>query len=444
MKNILILTNVFILFLILNCQNKYNIETLLDWGINNKLDLSPSMGISFFGKKNIVKFIARADIKENQDLLRIPYSLMFDINKALELINLKSLNKQYKDFEKINITEVNFRKEKSFLAYILYLINHRPKKYQKTKFYEFYQKYLELLGKFYPRSPLFYGPSQIQYLAGTLLDRHIDMVKRIYEEEIEIYSNKTYYKKELDFDEYAQYRLSICKYGLNISEHFTIVPFLNYFDDDYSINNANYTIEENGDVRIYSLKEIKKGEQIILQAVKKTNIARLILEGKTNEELVDFFNEYTISAFSPGLYYQYGISDIDYFKTYYVNILEKDYDKQLVKIYQENAELLNGDGTEIWAYDIVELNMNFYKEHFEGITMEKIYDIYYDSDDRTNIERIIRGERKIVLKAYEDVNKVIDILLEEEEKKKKMERAKKEANEGNEANGDEDSDSNDL
>ena len=144
------------------------------------------------------------------------------------------------------------------------------------------------------------------------------------------------------------------------------------------------------------------------------------------------------------MYYQYGISDIDYFKTYYVNILEKDYDKQLVKIYQENAELLNGDGTEIWAYDIVELNMNFYKEHFEGITMEKIYDIYYDSDDRTNIERIIRGERKIVLKAYEDVNKVIDVLLEEEEKKKKMERAKKEANEGNEANGDEDSDSNDL
>ena len=280
MKNILILTNVFILFLILNCQNKYNIETLLDWGINNKLDLSPSMGISFFGKKNIVKFIARADIKENQDLLRIPYSLMFDINKALELINLKSLNKQYKDFEKINITEVNFRKEKSFLAYILYLINHRPKKYQKTKFYEFYQKYLELLGKFYPRSPLFYGPSQIQYLAGTLLDRHIDMVKRIYEEEIEIYSNKTYYKKELDFDEYAQYRLSICKYGLNISEHFTIVPFLNYFDDDYSINNANYTIEENGDVRIYSLKEIKKGEQIILQAVKKNKYSKTYIRRK--------------------------------------------------------------------------------------------------------------------------------------------------------------------
>lgn len=411
----------------IKCEEKYRTETFLDWGLKNKLDLSSFVETSFFGKRSNVKFIAKTDIPEKKDLLIIPYSLMFDVNKALELINLKSLNKQYKDFEKINITNVNHRKEKSFLAYIFYLINHKQKKYQKTKFYEFYQKFLKLLEKFYPKSPLFYGPKQVEYLAGTLLDRHLDMVKKIYEDEIEIYSNKTYLKKELDFDEYAQYRLSIGRYGLNISGHHTLVPFLNYFDDDYTINNANYTIEQNGDVRIYSLKEIKKGEQIILQASKKTNIARLILEGKTNEQLVDYFKEYSISAFSPGLYYQYGISDIEYFKSYYVDILEKDFDKKLVKIYQENAELLNGDGTEIWAYDIVELNMNFYKEHFEGITMEKIYDIYYDTDDRINIERIIRGERKIVLKAYEDINKVIDVLIEEEEKKKKMKRAQEEA-----------------
>ena len=428
MKNILFIINFFITFILLNCQsNNYNSESFLDWGLKNKLRVSSFIETSLLGK-NKIKFIALTDIPEKQDLLTIPYSLMCNLSKALELINLKSLNKQYKEFEKLNITNhPNFRKEKAFLAYIFYLINHKPKKYQKTKFYEFYHKYLEVLDKYYPKSPLFYGPKQVEYLAGTLLDRQLDALKKIYEDEILIYSNKTYYKRELDFDEYAHYRIAINKYGLNISNQWTLVPFMNYFDDDYNLNNANYTIEKNGDVKIYSLKEIKRGEQIILKAEKKTNIARLILEGKTNEELVDYFYEYSISAFSPGIYYQYGISDIDYFKSYYVNILEKNFDKELAKIYKENAELLNGDGTEIWAYDIVELNLNFYKEHFEGITLEKIYDIYYDTDDRTNIERIIRGETKIILKAYEDANKVIDVLIEEEEKKKRMKRAKKEA-----------------
>ena len=280
MKNIVKLTNYLILFLIIKCEDKFHSETLLDWGIKNKLYLSHFIETSLIDKKKNLKFIAKTDIPKNKELLKIPNTLMFNISKVLELINIKTLNKQYKDFENLNLTNINYGKEKSFLSYILYLVNHKPKKYQKTKFFEFFQKFIEILGKFRPKTPLFYGPTQLELLAGTLLYKHLDSVKKLYEYEIKIFSGKTYYKKELDFDEYAQYKLSTCKYGMNISDQWTIVPFLNYFDDDYSISNANYTIEQNGDLKIYSLKEIKKGELIILQAEKKNKYRKTYIRRK--------------------------------------------------------------------------------------------------------------------------------------------------------------------
>ena len=431
MNNLRIFIYFYTSFFLVFCEDYvYNIDTFLEWGLKNNLKLSSLIETSKL-VKNKIKFIAKIDIDKDKELMKIPFTLMLNLSKTLELINLKDLNKQFKEFHRLNITykpdKIDFRKEESFLSYILYLVNHKPKKYKKTKFFEIYEKYLETLKKYYPKSPLFFPPRQIEYLAGSFLDKSIDDIKKIYQDEINIYSNKTYFKKELDFDEYVHYRLAINKYGLNISNHWTLVPFLNYFEDNYNQYNANYTIEKDG-IKIFSNKEIKKGEEIILASPKKTNIISYIMEGKTNEKLVDYFTEYSISAFSPGLYYQYGINDKKYFTDYYVNIMEKDFDLQLTKIYKDNAEMLNGDGSDVWAYDITEMNINVYKEHFESITLDKIYDIYYDTDDRINIERIIRGERKIIIEADDKINKILDKLIEEENKMKRKKRQQRENN----------------
>ena len=427
MKKLIILINFLVLFLLLKCeQNIYENNAIIEWGLNNSLYLSSYIELSKLGK-NKIKFIAKIDIPKNKNLLTIPYNLMFNVNKVIELINSKTLTKQFKEFQKLNLTSKSSlsysRKEEAFLSYILYLINHKPKKYKKTKFFEFYEKYLEILRKYRPKSPLFYEPKQIQYLAGSLLDKTLDEIRKIYQDEIDLYINNEYYKKVFDYDEYAHYRLGINKYGLNISNHWTVVPFLNYFDDDYLSYNSNYTINKNGDVGIYTKKDIKKGEEIILYSPKRTNIQTLIMEGKTNEKLVDYFTEYPISAFSPGIYLQYGLEDKDYFRNYYVNILDNDFDSQLLKIYKEHADVLQGDGSDSWAYDLLDLNLNFYKEHFEGITLDRIYEIYYDTDDRINIERIIRGERKIVQTIYDKAYKIIDVFLEKEEKRRRRKRA---------------------
>ena len=44
--------------------------------------------------------------------------------------------------------------------------------------------------------------------------------------------------------------------------------------------------------------------------------------------------------------------------------------------------------------------------------MTQIYNIFYDRFDRINIERIYRGERKVIEEAYDKVNKIIDQFTE--------------------------------
>ena len=123
-----------------------------------------------------------------------------------------------------------------------------------------------------------------------------------------------------------------------------------------------------------------------------------------------------ISAFSPGLYYRYGLNDIQYFKDYFINLKDEDFDSKANNIYFEKAELLGGDGSDNWAYGVLENNLHFYKEHFEKITISQIYDKFYDKDDRINIERIYRGEKKVIDDAYDKVNGIIDQFTEIQEK----------------------------
>ena len=119
---------------------------LLDWGKKNNFTLSSLIEIS---QDKDPKFIAKKEIKKNETILIIPNNLMFTVDKALNLIGSKKLRKQYhqlrtEEFLYIEFEDEEYRKEEAFLSYIFYLMEYRPKKYQKSKFYE---EYKFLIGK---------------------------------------------------------------------------------------------------------------------------------------------------------------------------------------------------------------------------------------------------------------------------------------------------------
>ena len=272
--------------------NKCALSTNIHLGLFSNLNISSYIELSSHKEKNKIRFIAKEDISRKQELLTIPNSIMFNVSKLINLMNSKNLNKQYTEFSKLNLTyepnPYDFRKEGAFISYIFYLIEHKPKKYKKTKFYEIYNTYLNILKSYIFKSPIFYEQNQVEYLAGTHLSNFYDVMKKVYQTEIDIFSKETYYKKELDFEDYVHNRLIVYNKGVNISNTWCLVPFLNFFEKDYNTNNAKYIIEKNGDIKIIARKKIKKGEEIILKAHKISNIRRLLLEGKTSEKLVDY------------------------------------------------------------------------------------------------------------------------------------------------------------
>ena len=84
--------------------NSFNKASFIEWGIKNNLITSPYIELSSSSERSKIRFIAKDDIPRKEELLTIPYSLMFNLSKILELINSKSLNKQYKEFSKLNLT----------------------------------------------------------------------------------------------------------------------------------------------------------------------------------------------------------------------------------------------------------------------------------------------------------------------------------------------------
>ena len=434
---------IILLFLynLVNCQREYerrekinNINTkYLEWGLKNNLTLSEFIEIS---SEKDPKFIAKKTIEKNETLLIIPYNMMFNTDKAIKLLNSKNLRKQFNQFKReeflyIEFEDEEFRKEESFLAYILYLMEYRPKKYQKTQFYEEYKYYLESL-KIPPRiKPLFFDNEGLEKLYMTYLNTLYKSLKRDYEEEIFIFKGETYGKKEIDYEDYLPHRINVHNKGIKIYGHKTMVPFFNYFEVDYINYNANYTIEKDGSMRIFSKKKIQKYEEIIISYPKYTNQRNLLFLGKTYEKLVDYYDEYLISTFGISVYYRFDIIDKDLEHQYFINLLDEDFDENAVEVYKDNIKILkderntdSGNLTYGYLYEILMNNVKSYNEYIKNFNIEKVYEYFEEPDIRTHIARILRGETKVLEKGfafvrkkaskYVDVNSVIN---EDDEKK---------------------------
>ena len=431
-----IFANILLLFYlknIIDCQknitnSNYSDSNYINWGKENDIEISPLIEIQV--DNGISHFVAKEDIKDKQEILAIPHSILFNIEKALNLLNSKELKTQYESFMKLDIHtyephHIDLQKEEIFLSYILYLLQHEQEKFKNTKFYKLYNLYLNSLEKYLPRSPLFFTPDQIEYISGTYLGKFHDRIKKLFTEEMQIFKNESYYNKSLDYKDYAHNRLRLQNKGLEVSGHINMIPFLNFFDRDYMKFNAKFIIERSGEIRIVARKFIKKDEVIVVNSPKRANVERYVFEGELNYYLINYKENYIVPAFSPGLYYKYDIDDIELYNTHFINLADDKFDSRALYIYKNYTDLLKkqikgGDYGDLWAYEILLDNINFYKEYVDSFTSEKIKKIFEDYIDRINIDRAMKGEGKLLQRCSINIqHKIYALKKEEEENKKK-------------------------
>ena len=411
---------IIILINIIVCLNPKN--NIIDWGIRNGVMISNFIELSSTKIKK--RFVSNQEIQPKQKLLSIPYNLTFDIEKALNLIEDKDLNSQYEHFKNLDIysleiDNVNSQKEKIFLSYILYLIQHESQ-LEKTKLFERYKSYIETIKEYFVKSPLFYTSDQIEYLSGTFLGRTLEKIKMSFLDEIKVFKNESFYKKDLLFRDYALKRLFLEYNNLELLGHIRLIPFFNYLENTLR-SNARVQIEENGDINIFSKGKIMKGDIISVYSSRRSNVEKFIFSGEVNPRYINYREKYIIPAFGPGLYYKYDIDDAELFKRHNIDLVGKEFYLQAVQLYKNNSLFFKGNDKDSWAYGILVENIEFYKYYAETFNKSHIEEIFEDFDDRKNIEIVMKGEAKLLGKAYTFIKNKFEILknIENEKKNKK-------------------------
>ena len=420
------------LFVSINNHKIYN--DLYSWGVNNSLEISEKIEMIFKDVNNKT-YRARAQINENETILHIPHKIMLNMEVALNLLDSKKLKKQYQKYVKEKIEEEyadaknynlnstpdnsTLQAEKGFLAYILYLVQHKPKHYQKTKFYEFFKYYIETFENNLSRLPLFYTSEQLEVLLGLSMSHLVMQLKNVYEEEADNFSKK-YYKQTLNYDDFYRYRVFTKVKAYNITGNNTMVPFLDLFKTDYFKYNANFTIEDNGDVRIFATKQINKNEIVVIAEKELNNMYRYILYGKTYDEFIGDIPFYMINAFSPTTYYIYKLSEDerDFYDEYKIDLADANFINKSISQYRALHEKFGKTANEsdLFYYDVLRTNLRYYKEYFDIVTQERIYNAFYNPDDIINIQRILQGEKNLVYKCYEQVDeKFLEVMAKDEE-----------------------------
>ena len=119
-------------------------EQLLQWGLDNSLNITDK--IRFIKDRDTRQYVAKDLIPEEEVIIDIPPECMMNINKTLHLLNLKKFRRAYHQYieeDKLSteVSQDEHHVEQAFMAYILYIVNHKKKAFEKNenKFYKYYK-----------------------------------------------------------------------------------------------------------------------------------------------------------------------------------------------------------------------------------------------------------------------------------------------------------------
>ena len=405
---ILILLNIS-LILIVKSEDNLSIETLLDWSKKNDIKISSKIKISFEKGVNVT---AIEDIPAKTEIITIPEKMILNIDKILDLINSPELKAQYENFLKLKIDSYKTKndeihKEEIFLSYIFYLMKNEKEKYKDTEFYKTFKELILSIEKFISDSPLLYTNEQKQYFSGTYLGQFSQEIRKIINKEVEIFKNVSFYNKDINIDDYIHKRLFIFNRGYDTTKkelgEIIIAPLYTLFPFDSIRANSILDVKYKHGAKIITTYEIKKGSQITVISHSRTNVEKMVFEGKMNNYYTNYRENYLIPAYSPYMYYKYDIDDIKLLESYYFNIFEINFQKNAPAYYKEHADIFKvKNPTNLWACYMVQENLEYYKNFVENL-IKRIDELFKgESEEKiSNINKALKGELMNLKYKYE-------------------------------------------
>ena len=391
-------------------------DLLLEWGKNNSLEISDKIQIEYINENNKT-YYSKEIIREGEEILNIPNSILLNIENTLSLYG-KKVKKLYSLFKSELNESTDFNLEQAFLSYIMYKVN-KNKKSKNNKFHKHYQYLFNTYETNLDSYPIFYSLEQLNLIRSTSLGFLIDKMKKIYDEEIRIYE-KSFKEKKINKEDYYVFRTYSSSKSFNISGHSVIVPFLDMFEKHPTKYNLE-VIASDYDVKVISTKNISISEKLFIKSDTLTNHNALIYFGITFEEIIDRMENYYIPILNPLLLKNHNIdlnkdSSLSKYFSNYIEIQRgnNDFYLKYIDIYKKLAKEFEMDETELSAYQLFFENFITLKQMNEQINIY-VYKVFYSQKDINNILTIIKTENNVL----EEKKDLIRFLMNDIEKKNK-------------------------
>lgn len=412
------LVGIVLLITAVSSQNTY--KKLYKWAMKNGIEISDKLKMNWTSENNRY-FYAKEDIDNQEVLITIPASAMLSTNKTLELFSKnKKIKKLYN--EVFNRTEylsqdiLNFRKDGTFLAGVLYLVNHY-KKYDNSKFVKVFKDYYDSLESSVETFPFFYTFNQRIFLLNTSFAPVLDLVDQFFNEDTLIFEKGVGHS--IEKDEFLRYRMLMSGKGINITGSQHIVPFIDMFKRNPVTANLNMTYNDTEKVvKIISSRDIKKKEELVFSSPYLTNINSLILYGETYEELKDFVQMYTLPLIDGEYLKKIGLKPEDYDLNKKIEMNEEKFFKKALKFYKDLSKKKGGDGSAISAYkmfvEYLELRL---KTMEENMNPSNIYKLFVGQRNIDNVKRIVKSDIDFLKTRIAEVQEAIERLEKKEAKR---------------------------
>jgi hypothetical protein len=405
-------------YLILICifglfKGKNPYDYLLEWGLNNSLYISDKLEMRYKSENNKI-YYANEEIPAKSIIMNIPFEIMLNIKNALKLLNSKKLNNLYEEYKKdifnISIGFLPESQDQSFLSYLIYLVNHRQKHYKKNKFYQYFHYLLDTFETNLDSFPVFYNKNQLQLLQGSMALMEIRLMKELYKEEVDKFEHK-HKQKEIDFDEYLRFRTLTITKSLNISNHTSIIPFIDMFANDPIDFNVNFKLNEtNNNLYVFTTKNIKRGDILYIRSGYFSNNKRFVLYGETFDKMKDYIEAFQIPLISAMMHHRIPEKGRGYDLDDTIDLVSKNFYKEALSTYKKISVLKRGDGSDISGYKLFLQNLELVRGTYDHVTSSNIHNEFLNLKDINNVIRVLEFEKKFLDEKINVLRKFIDKL----------------------------------
>ena len=400
-------------------NKKTDYDYLLEWGKNHSVYISNKLGINYTNENN-KNFYVKKKINPDEIIISIPKDILLNIDSALKL-SPSSVKKQYEKYKQEEFKEVSYKNnevlfqriENSFLAYLITLANKNKSK--KNKLYQFFKYFFNTLETNFDRFPLFYSTDQINIFLFSLFGNEIIHTRNLFEEEYNVLNNNIA-KKSFDQDEYLKYRLFTYNKLVNISGSSSIVPFIDILDTNPVNFNLqiNYTYE-NQSLSVISSKEIKPKNKLVIAMVEMTNMASLIIYGKTFEESKNYLESFKIAKISALFLHEKKLNPMAS-DAGLIDLMKPKYYEKMIPQYMELSKLLKEDASSVSAVKLILEYLVFFRGLYDKITTGILLKKFFDINLVNDIKSILETETNFLDKKIRELKKFLTYVDKDENK----------------------------